>query len=537
MEINKMKRQFDQTKIVIGVIVLLALLRVLFPLIDSPDWFTGDLGLFADEGYKTLHAKNKAVFDEVRIDERDSYGGWSRLSPISHNLFLLSFTLFGTGYLQARIVNWICAAISLVLFYFILRRAKPKYALLGVVLLGINFSYLVYNKIALLETMLTMFLLASALCFQQKNKWFVLLSTVFFMCAYLVKPLAIFFLPVLAFMFWDKLHFLKKKVMFKAGLGFLGVFILAIILFPQIIRYFIIFIGERHPESLSVFLVLLRQFWYRSYFMMNAPLVLALMVGFPLLVQKVKKFTRLDFMFVIWTASFGLMMMLQTYRPPRYFVVITPALIYIFTLLFDNYSAKIENKFIFASSVGAAVLVFMLFYFKAFELYFAVNNMLYLVITLVLVGLSFVFALKFKHFKWSLGKVLIIVYVVSNLFLIGLWFGTAEHKLVDHNHDLKEVIGDANIMGINWVPAFCMELDNKCFHTAGVFNEKDEVFDAYEIEYFLTDDYTNPEYGHVVYLQNPNFEKSLTYIKTYSISKFRVDLYKFDRDVFYGREE
>jgi hypothetical protein len=109
------------------------------------------------------------------------------------------------------------------------------------------------------------------------------------------------------------------------------------------------------------------------------------------------------------------------------------------------------------------------------------------------------------------------------------------YNLINSSRDLASIVDEDDvILGINWAPALCMETDNLCYLASGKANEGNDVFKNYNISYFISDDYTNPDY-HVAFVNNPQFEKSLTYIKNYSLGRFTMTLYLFNQTTFYQK--
>ena len=79
---------------------------------DPPGWYIPvDIGFHIDEGYKTLDAKNRTVFETTHWNANDDYPGWSKGSPFTQQSYYLAFKTFGLQLSSARLVS---------VFFFIL---------------------------------------------------------------------------------------------------------------------------------------------------------------------------------------------------------------------------------------------------------------------------------------------------------------------------------------------------------------------------------------------------------------------------------
>lgn len=124
---------------------------------DPIDGFTFSYSPFTDEGWSVLGARNQALLGRWSTDEWQLF--WAQLP---FNLAVLAaFEAAGVGIVQARIVSLVCsvAAVSL-LTYWLVRRTGLLPALVGGVALGTSTLLLFYGRLALLEPMVTLFLVA-----------------------------------------------------------------------------------------------------------------------------------------------------------------------------------------------------------------------------------------------------------------------------------------------------------------------------------------------------------------------------------------
>ncbi|MGB5514428.1 MAG: hypothetical protein WBP36_07890 [Thermoanaerobaculia bacterium] len=100
-------RQVRRIKAV-GLLLILALvgLRLIHLGADPPDsLWTESFGPFVDEGYKTLDARNLALFGQTHWNDQDDYPGWLPRSPITQLSFLAAFRVLGQEIENARLVT------------------------------------------------------------------------------------------------------------------------------------------------------------------------------------------------------------------------------------------------------------------------------------------------------------------------------------------------------------------------------------------------------------------------------------------------
>lgn len=178
-------------------LLLLALaLRALFPLADPPWRATAGI-VWHDEGAWVHNARNAALFGAWRLDE------WNPMyiAPVFTGLEYLAFRAFGVGLAQARLVSQVMGLLSVALLALGVARAAGRRAgLMAGGLLATSYVFVMWNRVALLETTMTAFLVMSFSAFvraQEHPRWGLVAGT----CAWLAffsKAAAAFFVPALA---------------------------------------------------------------------------------------------------------------------------------------------------------------------------------------------------------------------------------------------------------------------------------------------------------------------------------------------------
>jgi 4-amino-4-deoxy-L-arabinose transferase-like glycosyltransferase len=137
-----------------------ALMRGLFPTADPP-WNPSVGVVWHDEGAWVHNARNKALFGQWRQDN------WNPvyIAPVFTAAEYLSFATFGVGVWQARLVSELAGFASVVLLAFGVRRLGGNLAgLIAGGLLATNFVYVMYNRAAIMEALMTAFIVCSWYC-------------------------------------------------------------------------------------------------------------------------------------------------------------------------------------------------------------------------------------------------------------------------------------------------------------------------------------------------------------------------------------
>ena len=166
-------------------------LRFAFPTADPPS--ISSIGTpWIDEGSWVHNARNKVLFGEWRIDD------WN---PVFTSLTFtgfeyLIFKLFGIGTFQARLVSMVLGCLTLFLFYSAIRKGyDEKVGIVALLLLGTNYIFLMYNKIAILETTLIFFMVLTLYFFQKgwTKSYYFIFSGMSCILVFLSKASGVFF--------------------------------------------------------------------------------------------------------------------------------------------------------------------------------------------------------------------------------------------------------------------------------------------------------------------------------------------------------
>ncbi len=176
------------------MLVALAL-RAVFPLSDPP-WLSPIGITWHDEGVWVHNARNKVLFGQWRLDQ------WNPMyvSPVFTGLEYLSFSAFGVGLWQARLVSMVAGlGATFALAIGLRAMATPGVALTGALLLAVNFTWVMYSRVALLEATMVTALVAAWACYARADsnwRWGIG-AALFGLLAFFTKASAAFFLIAL----------------------------------------------------------------------------------------------------------------------------------------------------------------------------------------------------------------------------------------------------------------------------------------------------------------------------------------------------
>ena len=131
------------------LLVLLVLVRVVCLDSDAYARLSWSSALLTDEGFYVHNARNLVLFHRLRTDQFNN----ALIMPLLHGLQVAVFTCFGVGVVQARSVSVVSSLLTLFVFFCALRRAfSPRVAWAGLLLLGLDPVFMLYNRLALMDT-------------------------------------------------------------------------------------------------------------------------------------------------------------------------------------------------------------------------------------------------------------------------------------------------------------------------------------------------------------------------------------------------
>jgi hypothetical protein len=156
---RKVQQSLFRRPAVSGCLAILAILGVVLIRTtnlgsDAPKGLPAeqDYGIYVDEGYKTLSARNLVTFGTARWHPQDDYRGWLNASPITQGAFYLAFAIFGQNLETARMISVAWLALLLIAFgiaYYRYRSSPVFWA--GLLMLGFQYVLWVFSRTAIFE--------------------------------------------------------------------------------------------------------------------------------------------------------------------------------------------------------------------------------------------------------------------------------------------------------------------------------------------------------------------------------------------------
>jgi len=329
--------------ILLGVIILLgAYLRFSHLSADPPTDLSWSLSPYTDEGAIAINARDKVLFGQWKPDDFFRMGISSLLSAI--------FKLFGTGFIQIRVLPVLSSLGTILLVFFLLKREKSIYsAVFSSFFLSIAYIYIMHNRLALEETSL-LFLLLLSLFFLQLGKdkiiYFLLSGFTFILAVLFVKISGLFFLAIMFLEFvrwlWMEKEEKKKKLWqslsyFVLGLAGGGIIWLLLVLLPYknaVIGYIqagalkssagnaanlgaylrsIITLGISDKLFPRLCFIFILSFLYILYWVRNIE-------------EKIKSSASMEFVSVCWVLFGIIFLSYPNYHPIRYQLLLVPPL-------------------------------------------------------------------------------------------------------------------------------------------------------------------------------------------------------------------
>ena len=222
-------RSFFESKFLIIIFFLIMLaIRLLY--LDADPSFVKRVSDLGDEGVWVHNPRTLFVLNNLTPDQETQS---LSASPLNALLMIWSFFLLGVGTFQARLVSALAGWFTLIILYFFIRKAwGEKLAFTGVLILGLNDTFLIYNKWAFGISLEAMFLLLSFFCWYRgkENKRFYFFAGFSFALAILSKLSAYYLAPIFLLLWILQ--------MYREEMSFQSIFVFAVGGVLPLIPYF-----------------------------------------------------------------------------------------------------------------------------------------------------------------------------------------------------------------------------------------------------------------------------------------------------------
>ncbi|MFC1850078.1 ArnT family glycosyltransferase [candidate division CSSED10-310 bacterium] len=535
---------------------------------DPPKDLSASGGYFADEGFWTHNARNKILFDEWSTD------GWNNMivSPILHVATYLSFYCFGVSILSARLVPILFSIAALLLLLLSFYRSNEKItALLGLVFLGLQYPFLVHNRLALVETPGTFFLILVFYFFRDKRPLPLFLTGLWAACAFITKTTIFFIIPaVLLASALDRLtnretdshpvRFLLQD-MFWFGIGFSVpmFFWLIFIYFPhgEMLGAYNRYYRSQQPGSLMGVIKAIATQRFHIFFN-RVPVLLLLshvyvFIVFLELTRKSRSLARSELFAVCWYVCGIGFFACFSYRPLRYYLPVIPAMVILSAIFIERLwrngwswiSALFRGPWLLGLGlwilypVTANIVLLIDRYGYDYQLLgphfsqwpitgiwypgmFLVTVMgvtLFLFFMMVSVGQN-IFSRKTLSRAVSVLVVLALgTFLTVNGYAVLSWLLDPEYTILEINKELSQFPAQGTFTG-QWAGELCLQTSHRVVPVYSGYVNDDAPFGKYNIRYLLL----WHEYNHKdnFFEHFPEATKKAQCLKTYRIKDSKV---------------
>ncbi len=197
-----------QSKIIFAALIVITILfaGIRFVNIDAdfPENLTRSGVLYTDEGFWSNGAISNVLVDKWHIE--GDYNPIVNL-PMGQLIQSVSFSIFGLSIASARTTTVLFFIVLLLLTYFLARQyADHSTAVFSVLFLSANFFLFSYSRLAILDILMTTFVVLAFLIisfFKDTNTlWPVVVSSLVLFVALLTKSTAVFSIPVFLYLLY-----------------------------------------------------------------------------------------------------------------------------------------------------------------------------------------------------------------------------------------------------------------------------------------------------------------------------------------------
>ena len=363
------------------------LLFFLFPLrlihlsADPPSSLSASAGEYGDPGGYSYNARNRVVFGQWTLDEYNPM----YVSPLPHYVTYLFFRFFGVGLMQMNFVPVFFALLSFFVFFLVARRQLQAPILyLGIYLLGINYLFTLYSRIANRIMPMIFFLLLALFLIElgTKEKKWLFLAGMAGTLAYSSKGVCLYILLayILGLILYLAFHAEKKDRWVKAcyffsglGLSFILWYLLAFLPHSEMInalsRINIPFLVP--PKSFGK---MLAHFWTRPSLLFENLPVLSLLAGiffFFLLyriVHNPRRLSLMEWIMAFWYVGGFTYLAIIEQRVTRHFIPHIIPLLFLSALLLQNFWKADKIPKPRKPKVFFGLLLFLWFFFPLSKL-------------------------------------------------------------------------------------------------------------------------------------------------------------------------
>jgi 4-amino-4-deoxy-L-arabinose transferase-like glycosyltransferase len=442
------------------------------------DWGTG---IWTDEGFYAHNARNQVLFGKAEQDGFNNYN----LSPVLHAIQVIVFTQFGVGLIQARLISIIASLLTCGFLYAGVRNDfGPRAAAFSLMLLGLESSYILYNRLGLMESLGTLVIALAYYLWTLDRPWSKFLSGFIAAAAFAVKTTFLIFLPapVIALIIINKRdlraiasstlpYLLGAAAFFGLYYGtWLGVHGAEVARMNNFYRTM-----QSQPRSFNQLLWMIRRavigyhFGFlqrmetRSTVFLNLALVGSIWSLFKVMpIGKSKSDEVIEgihkrlLMHIVCLAAGILFIFVSRYAPSRYFLVFHVSAAVVGGVLLSRFTDVVKAiREIVWLQRAMFVLVFLFGYHVLLPLFNVPELKKYSELLAVLTAMSVtVIAFRFRSglSKQLTPAIITAVFLVTSLGQYTAWFLTRRHETLQASQWLTAQVGPNAIVAGDWAP-------------------------------------------------------------------------------------
>jgi len=552
-----MKGKKGPTLIIFLLFASLFLIRLVHLSADPPYNLSSSGGPYGDPGGYSFNARNRVLFGTWEVDDYNMM----YLSFPPHLFTYLIFRFFGVGIAQQNLVPVFFSWGSLVVFFLLLKsRFSRGLALAGTALLGLNYLFLMFSRIANRVMPPIFFLLLGILFLQKgtrKRGWFCAAGASFFLA--LVSKSVIFYILAAAgaaYLFFALSRYSIRSVAGQAGLLSVGAlvpglpwFLFLYLPHQEFIRSFSQ-LNVKYLIPPADFSLLLRYFWVRPALLLQQMPLLSVLaaVASLFLLEKVSRQGRstplVDWVFLFWFFTGFLYYAVIQQRVTRHFIPHIVPLVFLAVLLLSLLTGR-EERLRKRPPLFFALLLFLWMLFPVSLLLKTASerfpsllktqgalNLSLLLFSGMAAGLTFFLFTSFPRGKGNPG-VRKAGKAVAALFLVGVfaiqgakyaaWAVHPFYQFKEISRDLGRAFSRATLAGL-WAPVACLENRHRAHeYYPGIINDYPDFFQRFGITHV----FTTTAFGEDrIFRRNfPRIMEGATLIARYHIWTVEVLLY------------
>ena len=535
--------------------------------VDPPIHLSSSGGLFGDETALAHNARNKALFGKWITDE------WNPLiyNPILTLFEYVSFLIAGVGLIQLRSVNIIAVLIGFYLLFIALKQSSgPRIAFLSIILLGINYIFLMYNRLGLNDTFLffpmtlTLYLWQKGL---QKPPILFFAGISSFAC-YVTKATAIYFI-LSAFISLGYAVFQKYVIEKNLKNSFSQMIYYISGLIISYVGWYIFFFSPNRlefarvssswsrlsvPHGLERYWDNLSSLTFAEY-IANSPIELIISWLFiPFFIyaffRNWRKVIPIEMLAFLWLIGGYVALNGLNYRPLRYFVPLIPAMCILSSMALNKiwdckYQKKIEfNKATIFRNIFLCVVYFFwvnLFFQRliSFRKTLELGSLVLGAVILLFIIYYFIKKVIIRDSSSPGNGALNVFFrsTVVSLILLSMyhnvpgymkWAANPKYTVIETSRELGKILDQAYIAGL-WSPLATIENRHKALYVGNNWFNYRDTFKKYPVTHLFLWDGNNREELRFLKKAYPGIMERASILKIFDIKGLPIRLFKINK--------